>query len=54
MLEYTITAKRIDQHGSLVQCKEAAIVLDTDLKDRLDAFNPAELLLAVLSACMIK
>ena len=29
-------------------------MLDTDLAGRLDAFNPAELLLAAVSACMIK
>ena len=30
------------------------IVLDTAIAGRLDAFNPAELLLASLAACMIK
>ncbi len=54
MLEYHVTAKRIDQHGSLAQCKQAEIVLDTDLAGRDDAFNPAELLLGALSACMLK
>ena len=29
-------------------------MLDTDVKGRDDAFNPAELLLAALSACMMK
>lgn len=54
MLEYQVTAKRIDQHGSLASCKQAEITLDTDLNGRDDAFNPAELLLGALSACMIK
>ncbi len=54
MLQYNIKAKRIDNHGSLVQCKEAEIILDTDLQGRSDAFNPAELLLAALAACIIK
>lgn len=54
MLQYNIKAKRMDQHGSLVQCKEAEIILDTDLNGRSDAFNPAELLLAALAACIIK
>jgi uncharacterized OsmC-like protein len=36
------------------KCKDAKIILDTDLQGRPDAFNPAELLLAALSACMIK
>lgn len=30
------------------------MVLDTDVNGRLDAFNPAELLLASVAACMIK
>ena len=54
MLEYNVTAKRIDPHGSLAHCKDAEIVLDTDVKGRPDAFNPAELFLAALAACMIK
>jgi len=54
MLEYQVTARRIDQHGSLAQCKSAELVLDTDLSGRDDAFNPAELLLAALAACILK
>lgn len=54
MLEYQVTARRLDQHGSAARCKEAEIVLDTDIKGRADAFNPAELLLAAIAACMIK
>lgn len=54
MLEYQVTARRIDQHGSLAQCKSAEVVLDTDLAGREDAFNPAELLLAALAACILK
>ena len=54
MLEYQVTAKRHDAHGSLAQCKDAEIVLDTDVNGRADAFNPAELLLAAVAACMIK
>ncbi|MCK7497469.1 MAG: OsmC family protein [Comamonadaceae bacterium] len=54
MPEYDIRAARIDTHGSLARCKEAQIVLDTDPAGRDDAFNPAELLLAALSACIIK
>jgi uncharacterized OsmC-like protein len=34
--------------------KEARLTLDTDLAGRLDAFNPVELLLASLAACMLK
>ena len=54
MLEYRITARRLDAHGSEATCKAARLGLDTDPKGRLDAFNPAELLLAAVVACMIK
>ena len=54
MLEYHVEARRTDGHGSVATTKEAQIVLDTDLSGRLDAFNPAELLLASVAACMIK
>jgi uncharacterized OsmC-like protein len=54
MLEYAVTARRIDAHGSTAACKDAAITLDTDIKGRTDAFNPAELFLASIAACMIK
>ena len=54
MLEYHVTARRQDQHGSLAACKGAEIVLDTDVNGRPDAFNPAELFLASIAACMIK
>ena len=54
MLEYTVVAMRQDAHGSTARCKSAEIVLDTDITGRQDAFNPAELLLAAVAACMIK
>jgi len=54
MLEYTVTARRIDSHGSEATTKEARIFLDTDMAGRADAFNPAEMLLASLAACMLK
>ncbi len=54
MLEYEVTATRTDAHGSVVRCKQAALVIDTDLSGRVDAFNPAELLLAAISACILK
>lgn len=53
-LEYTVDAHRTDAHGSIARSKGAEIVLDTDLSGRVDAFNPAELLLAALAACMLK
>jgi uncharacterized OsmC-like protein len=54
MLEYSVKARRIDAHGSLATTKQAEITLDTDVKGRVDAFNPAELFLAAVAACMIK
>jgi uncharacterized OsmC-like protein len=53
-LQYAVSARRADAHGSIAKCKSAEIVLDTDLAGRPDAFNPAELLLAALAACMSK
>lgn len=34
MLEYHITATRVDAHGSVARCKNAEIALDTDETDR--------------------
>lgn len=53
-MEFSVTARRIDADGSMAACKDASLALDTALAGRRDAFNPAELLLAALSACMIK
>ena len=53
-MEFAVTARRIDADGSVAACKDASLALDTALAGRRDAFNPAELLLAALSACMIK
>jgi len=53
-LTYNITAHRIDNHGGVARTKNAEVVLDTDINGRLDAFNPAELFLASIAACMIK
>lgn len=54
MLEYSVSARRVDSHGSEAHTKDARLVLDTDLAGRLDAFNPAELFLASIAACMLK
>ncbi len=54
MLEYEIVATRQDAHGSIARCKRAEVSLDADVKGRSDAFNPAEMLLAAIAACMIK
>lgn len=53
-MQFHVTSKRVDSHESISQCKQASLRLDTDLAGNPDAFNPAELLLAALSACMIK
>ena len=54
LLTYDVSARRVDAHGSLASTKQAEIVLDTDISGRPDAFNPAELFLASVAACMIK
>lgn len=53
-LEFDVSAVRLGPQGSEARCKHAAIALDTDLAGSPHAFNPAELLLAALAACMIK
>jgi uncharacterized OsmC-like protein len=53
-MEFRVGAERLDAHGSVARCKQSSIALDTDLAGRSDAFNPAELLLAALGACMLK
>ncbi|RTM09326.1 MAG: OsmC family peroxiredoxin [Hyphomicrobiales bacterium] len=54
MFEYSVEARRTDARGSVATTKNAALVLDTCLEGRADAFNPAELFLAAIAACMIK
>lgn len=54
MLEYEIEARRIDEHGGVAHCKQADISIDTGIKGSVDAFNPAELLLAAVAACILK
>ena len=54
MLEYRVSARRIDAHGSEASTKAALVTLDTGVNGRPDAFNPADLLLASLAACIIK
>lgn len=53
-MTFDLTARRMDADGSIAECKDATLDLDTALAGRRDALNPAELLLAALSACMIK
>jgi uncharacterized OsmC-like protein len=54
MRDYRVTARRIDSHGAEAMTRDARIVLDTDMAGRADAFNPAEMLLASLAACILK
>lgn len=54
MLEYSISAERADAAGSSAMVRQAVVALDTSLAGRMDAFNPAEMLLAALAACIIK
>jgi uncharacterized OsmC-like protein len=53
-MQFHVISRRESAHVSRAECKNAQISLDTDLAGNPDAFNPAELLLAALSACMIK
>lgn len=53
-MEYSVRARRVDEHGSVATTKAAGIVLDTDVRGRADAFNPAELFLASVAACILK
>jgi len=53
-MSFHVETVRLGSQGSLSRCKQAEIPLDTDLAGNPNAFNPAELLLAALSACIIK
>ncbi|MFN3566684.1 MAG: OsmC family protein, partial [Burkholderiaceae bacterium] len=53
-LEFDVWAVRLSARASEARCKQARIALDTDLAGSPTAFNPAELLLAALAACIIK
>lgn len=54
MQTHSVTAVRLEAHGTRMACKQAALVADTDAVGRADAFNPVELLLAALAACIVK
>lgn len=54
MQSYKMSATRLDGHGTRMTCKAAELLADTDPAGRADAFNPAELLLAAVAACMMK
>lgn len=54
LLEYNVTARRMDATASRANCKQAELVLDTGTTGRPDAFNPAELFLASVAGCILK
>ena len=54
MLTYTIHARRTAPAAAEAWTREARVALDTDPAGRADAFNPAELLLTAVAACMLK
>jgi len=53
-MRFHVVTERVDGHHSVARCKNARIALDTVPAGNPDAFNPAELLLAALTACMVK
>ncbi len=57
-MSFDVRSKWISHQESISFCettgKNASLKLDTNLQGTADAFNPAELLLAAISACMIK
>jgi uncharacterized OsmC-like protein len=53
-MEFDVVSVRLSAQASEARCKQATIALDTELAGNPLAFNPAELLLAALSACIIK
>jgi uncharacterized OsmC-like protein len=53
-MKYEVSARRLDETGSLVTSHGAEVRLATDMAGRKDAMNPVELLLSALAACMIK
>lgn len=52
-MQFDVVTLRQSAHQSEARCKQAMIMLDTDCAGNSQAFDPAELLLAALSACMI-
>ena len=53
-MTFDVRSEWVSHTASVSYCKNAKIDLDTNMAGNPDAFNPAELLLAALSACMIK
>ena len=53
-MHYSVSARRLNAHGREARTKQARLAIDTDLAGRPDAFNPAELFLASIAACILK
>ena len=53
-MTFELTAKRIAASAPQVPPKETELAIDTSVAGRLDLLTPVELLLASLSACIIK
>ncbi len=53
-MTFDVRSEWISHTSSMSYCKKAEIELDTNMAGSPNAFNPAELLLAAISACMIK
>lgn len=57
-MTFEVRSEWVNHNESISFCettgKSATIKLDTNLNGNPDAFNPAELLMAAISACMIK
>lgn len=54
VMTFTVSAHRDSDSLSTAQSKDASVIMDTSAGGLPDAFNPVELLLASLAACMIK
>ena len=53
-MQYRISARRVNENGSVANSHGAEVALGTDLAGSPGAMNPVELLLSALAACMIK
>lgn len=53
-MAFSLHAVRQGANGTLAHAQDATVELDTSMAGRPDALNPVELLLASLSACIVK
>jgi uncharacterized OsmC-like protein len=52
--EYSVSARRVSSTEGRASCKQAELSIDTALAGRDNSFNPAELFLASIAACILK